>query len=225
MGYDPDQISTRPVGMIAASLPGAGGVFRRFGIDYCCQGHVALADSVLHAGLDLNEVIAALGELDPDAEPEAPQETAALIAYIQSRYHEGHRRQLPELIALSGKVESVHVNHPNVPAGLARALQRFLSELDELMQQQEQIHFPAMQQKTPDQLALAIRSMRHDHNEHGFFVDRLDRLTDSCTPPEDACEAWRELYVGVAQFKTDLLEHIHLENNILFPRFEITATA
>lgn len=220
-----DTFLSRAVGDIAADLPGATAVFRRFDLDFCCQGHVTLADAILRRGIDASEVTAALKALNPEAVPKAPRETGALIKFIKTRYHDQHRRQISELIDLSGKVEITHVNHPQVPAGLALTLQQFQTELEALMHEQETVHFPALQQKTPEQLALTIRAMRHDHNEHAFFLDQVIRITDNCTLPADACRSWQALYAGVRQFKVDLMEHIHLENNILFPRFEAMSNA
>lgn len=220
-----DTFLSRAVGDIAADLPGATAVFRRFDLDYCSQGHVILADAILRRGLDTGDVIAALKALDPEAAPKAPRETGALIKFIKTRYHDQHRRQISELIDLSGKVEIAHVNHPQVPAGLALTLQQFQTELEALMQEQETVHFPALQEKTPQQLALTIRVMRHDHAEYAFFLDQVIQITDNCTLPADACASWQTLYARVRQFKDDLMEHIHLENNILFPRFEAMSNA
>lgn len=211
----------RRVGEIAAQLPGASAVFRRFGIDFCCQGHALLTDAVQHRNLDLEEVEGALARLDPAAAPDAPQETVALIAHIQSRYHDMHRQQIPELIDLSRKVEMVHVNHPQVPAGLAELLQRVRGELEVHMKKEELMLFPLMRRQAAETpLSEPIRQIRHDHDEHAAFLDHVARLTDDLTPPADACASWQALYAGLAQFETDLVEHIHLENNILFPRFE-----
>lgn len=210
----------RRVGEIAAHLPGASAVFRRFGIDFCCQGHALLTDAVQHRNLDLHEVESALEELDPAAAPEAPQETRALIAHIQTRYHDVHRQQIPELIELSRKVENVHVNHPHVPAGLAETLQRVRGDLEVHMKKEELTLFPRMRCQAAAPLSEPIRQMRHDHDEHASFLDHVARLTDDLTPPADVCASWQALYAGLAQFQTDLVEHIHLENNILFPRFE-----
>lgn len=210
----------RSVGDIAAQLPGASGVFRRFGIDFCCQGHMPLADTAKRRGLDLGELETALGGLDSAAEPEAPRETDALIDHIQARYHDVHRQQFPELIELSGKVESVHINHPKAPLGLAGALQQIREELEVHMKKEELTLFPAMRKQAADRLAVPIREMRHDHNEQATFLDRIARLTDNYTLPEDACRSWQALYAGAARLRVDLIEHIHLENNVLFPRFE-----
>ena len=213
----------RSVGEIAAVLPGASTIFRRTGIDFCCQGHVSLEDAARRRRLDLERLEAALGALDPAAPQPVPQETDALIDYIQTRYHDGHRQQIPELIELSRKVEVVHVNHLNVPAGLAETLQMFGDELEVHMQKQETILFPAMRKKANDRPTLSIREMRHDYNDHADFLDQIARLTDDYTPPDDACHSWKALYAEVAKFRADLLDHVHLESNVLFPRFEAAA--
>lgn len=210
----------RSVGEIAARLSGASSIFRQFGIDFCCQGHVMLKDAANHRSFDLDELETALDALDPAAPQPVPQETDALIDHIQTCYHDVHRQQLPELIALSRKVETVHVNHPNVPAGLAETLQHIWGELEVHMKKEELKVFPAMRRQGADPLFGPIREMRHDHNGHAAFLDQIGRLTDDCTPPRDACRSWQALYAGVAQFRADLIEHVHLENNVLFPRFE-----
>lgn len=216
-----NDLHARGIGDIAAQLPGASAVFHRFGIEFCCQGHVSLADAASRRNVDLAEVQEALNALGPRTAPQVP--TSELIDHIQTRYHDAHRRQIAGLIELSHKVESAHVNHPKVPAGLAQTMKQFRAELEALMKKQETIHFPVLQSKTPEQLALSIRAMRHDHDQFALFLDQIDRLTDGCTLPEDACATWQALYDDVVRFRTDLIEHIHLENNVLFPRFEIMA--
>lgn len=213
----------RHVGEIAARLPGATGVFRQFGIDFCCHGDVPLEEAALSRGLDMAELEAALEALDPAAAPLAPEETGALIDHIQTRYHDVHRRQIPELIELSRKVELVHLTHPDVPTGLADALQRILGELEMHMKKEELILFPAMRRQAAAGLATPIGEMRHDHDSHGLFLEEMARLTDDCTLPRGACRSWQALYAGASQLKSDLMEHIHLENNVLFPRFEARA--
>lgn len=210
----------RTVGEIAARLAGASGVFRRFGIDFCCHGDVPLAEAAARRHLYPAAIEAALGELDPLAVPDAPPETGALIDHIQTRYHQVHRRQIPELIALSRKVEAVHADHPDVPRGLAEVLHRIQGELEVHMKKEELILFPAMRRQAADRIAAPIAEMRHDHDDHGAFLAELARLTHDHTVPKDACRSWQALYAGTAQLQADLMEHIHLENNVLFPRFD-----
>lgn len=211
------------VGEIAAQLPGAPGVFRRFDISFCCHGDSSLAEAAARNNHDLKTLIEALDALDPAAAPEAPQETGALIDHIQTRYHEVHRQQLPELIEMSSRVEAVHADKPNVPAGLTDLLMQLGAEMETHMKEEELTLFPAMRNSTAEQLAGQIGDFRHDHDNHGTLLDQIARLTDNYTPPAHACRTWQALYKGTEQFRADLTEHIHLENNILFPRFEVAA--
>ena len=211
----------RTVGDIAATLPGATGVFRKFKIDFCCNGDLTLDGAAQRRGADADELILALEALDhvnPAAAP-AAMESDELIDHIQTRYHEAHRRALPELIALSRKVEAVHREHPKVPAGLSDALRQMHSDLEEHMFTEEQTLFPAMRQQNADKLDIAINELRHEHDGQGTQLRLLESLTDDFTLPEGACRSWQALYVGTAQLAEDLMEHIHLKNNVLFPRF------
>ncbi|WP_272004684.1 iron-sulfur cluster repair protein YtfE [Roseovarius sp. ZX-A-9] len=221
----PEPLLTQPVGQIAANLPGATGIFRKYDIDFCCHGDASLQQVADQRGLDVAPITDALAALDASAQPEVPHETDALIAHIQTRYHEAHRRQLPELVALSRKVEAVHSDHPEVPLGLAEILQQAIGEMEVHMKKEELILFPAMRRQGAGALDVPISQMRHDHDDHGTVLQQIDTLTRAQTPPGGACRSWQALYAGVAQFKTDLMEHIHLENNILFPRFEATSNA
>lgn len=207
------------VGEIAASLPGATAVFRRFGMDFCCKGNVALADSARERGIALADVERALAALDNAAPSAAPQESAALVDHIVSRYHDTHRRELPELIQLARKVEKVHAKRSDVPRGLADLLERMSIELQQHMAKEELILFPAMKQSMAAGLDMPIARMRHEHDDHGAHLRELDRLTNGITVPADACRTWQALYGGLVKLVDDLMEHIHLENNVLFPRF------
>lgn len=211
----------RTVGDIAATLPGATAVFRRFKLDFCCRGNVPLSEAAQARGLDPAEVERALAALATSAaDTPATQETAALIGHIQSRYHDTHRRELPELIRLSRKVEAVHADHPQVPRGLADALSALQAELEAHMQKEEMILFPAMQQAPASVLGAPIAQMRHEHDGHGAQLRELEALTGDFALPEGACRSWQALYLGGAKLVRDLMEHIHLENNVLFPRHE-----
>ena len=208
------------VGEIAATLPGATAVFRKYGLDFCCKGDIPLVDSARLRGVDLAEIEQALDSLDASAVViEAPNGTGALIAHIRSRYHDVHRRELPELVKLARKVEKVHAKHAKAPRGLADLLERMASELELHMMKEEIMLFPAMVQAPAAMLAAPIACMRHEHDDHGLHLQRLEAITDRFTVPADACRSWQALYAGAYKLAEDLMEHIHLENNVLFPRF------
>ena len=220
----PTGFAERALGGIAAELPGATAVFRAAKLDYCCGGQTTLRDAAAAKSLSLDDLIGKLEELATGAGPaEAPPETQALIAFIIARYHETHKRELPELIRLATRVEAVHRDHPAVPAGLAELLQRVLGELTVHMQKEELILFPAMGAAGEMRLTRAIAAMTDEHEEHGAQLRTLQRLTGDFAPPEGTCSTWRALYAGLGKFADDLVDHIHVENNVLFPRFAAPA--
>ncbi len=220
-----EPLSQRNVGEIAANMAGATSVFRRLGIDFCCHGDMRLDEAARRRGIDVALVADELSRLDETQSLALPEDTGALIDHICTRYHEVHRQQMPELITLSRRVEQVHAGKPGVPAGLADLLQQALGELEVHMRKEELILFPAMRRQGTGPLDGPISHMRDDHVDHGEVLERVVKLTDDFTRPEGACGTWRALYAGASQLRDDLIEHIHIENNILFPRFEIASTA
>jgi regulator of cell morphogenesis and NO signaling len=207
------------VGEIAATLPGATAVFRAFKLDFCCGGDVPLAEAAARRGADLAALERALGALDPALGGAAPEATPALIDHVLARFHETHRRELPELIRLARKVERVHGDHPKAPRGLADLLTEIQAELEDHMGKEEQVLFPLLRAGGHPMIAQPIGQMRHEHDHHGAQLRRLEAIADGFRLPEGACRSWQALYGGVAKFVDDVMEHIHLENNVLFPRF------
>ena len=209
----------RTVGDIATHLAGATAIFRRHKIDFCCGGDIPVAVAARRRDLDIASLEAELGGL-ANTPPDAPHGTAALVTHILARFHETHRRELLELIKLARRVEAVHREHPQAPHGIVDLLERAAAELDEHMAKEEQVLFPAMQAGFRGSLDMPIRVMRNDHDGHAKIAHALEEMTQGFAPPADACRSWQALYAGAQKFVTDLTEHIHLENNVLFPRFE-----
>jgi regulator of cell morphogenesis and NO signaling len=155
-------------------------------------------------------------------EPVPVDDAAALTRYIETRYHQRHRQQLPELVALSTKVETVHATDPDVPTGLATLLLALIGELEVHMKKEELILFPAIRRAAPG-IAQPIAAMRADHDDHKSEIDEIRRLTGGLALPAGACRKWTALYEGLTVFVADLDEHIRLENDVLFPPFEAAA--
>lgn len=208
----------RTIGEIAATLPGATAIFRRHKLDFCCGGGIPLAEAAAKRAAPLNEIETALAALAP-GDVALPQDVDGLIDLIVTRYHAVHRRELPELIALARRVERVHAANPAVPAGLADLLSAMEEELVDHMAKEEQVLFPMMRRGGHPMIASPIAMMRHEHDSHGEHLEEVERLTQNGQPPAEACNTWRALYAGTRKLAEDLTEHVHLENNILFPRF------
>ena len=206
-----------PIGEIAARLPGAAAIFRKLKLDYCCGGAISLRAALQKRGLELADVERQLAALTPQ-ETKVPESSGQIIDHLISRYHDTHRREFPELIQLARRVERVHAGHPEAPAGLAEFLTRMETALGTHMQQEELILFPMIRAEDP-MVSVPISAMEVEHQDHGDALEALATLTYDMEPPEGACGSWRALYVGVRKLSDDLTNHIHIENNILFPRF------
>lgn len=214
----------QPLGRIAVELPGATAVFRRLKLDFCCGGQALLADACATKGLDTGAVLRELATLRRSSEPPPLREPAALVEHILARFHAVHREQLPELVRMARRVEAVHQGNPAVPEGLAELLEQMQGEMLDHMAKEENVLFPMLRSGGHPMVVHPIGVMRHEHVGHGAQLERLAALTADYTPPEEACNTWRALYAGAQQFADDLIDHIHLENNVLFPQFEPAAS-
>ena len=210
----------RTLADIAASLPGATGVFRQRKLDFCCGGRVPLAEAAAAKGLALPELEAALHDVAEQALPASlPDDTDDLITLIETRYHAVHRQELPELIKLARRVEAVHAAHPEAPHGAADLLRQMEGELEVHMKKEELILFPMMRRGGHPMIAQPIAAMLAEHDDHGAQLHELARIMHDFAAPDDACPTWRALCAGARKLSDDLMEHIHSENNVLFPRF------
>jgi regulator of cell morphogenesis and NO signaling len=211
----------RTLADLAASHAGASRVFQRHGLDFCCRGQQTLAAACATHGLDplaiADELRAATIPV-PDHDRWQARSTPDLLAHILERYHQGHRAELPRLLAMAAKVEAVHRDHGDCPVGLHTHLQHVATELEQHMQKEEQVLFPMLLRGTDPMLRGPIFAMESEHLEHGRNLERLRSLARDFTPPPDACATWRALYLGLAALEREVMEHIHLENHELFPR-------
>jgi regulator of cell morphogenesis and NO signaling len=213
------------IGQIAVDLPGATAIFRRLKLDFCCGGQISLRQATHDKELALDAVLAELSALQRPQHAPDVADPVALIEHILSRYHEVHRQQLPELIRMARRVEAVHRDNPDVPVGLAELLESMEEELLAHMLKEETILFPALKAGGNPLVDQPISMMRSEHVGHGAMLDKVLQLTNGATPPQGACNTWRALFAGIAQLNDDLINHIHLENNILFPQFDVPKSA
>jgi len=209
-----------PIGDIARDQPSSTRVFLRHKLDFCCGGRRSLREACTRAGLDPAEVA---HEIEQATGHEASRSWDScsqtdLVQHIVDRYHETLRRDVPALLEAARKVERVHADKPAVPRGLADVLDQFWAEMQQHMMKEERVLFPMISRGGGAQVAMPVRVMQHEHDEHAIHLARLRELTGGFTSPPHACATWRALYHGLAVLEHDLMEHIHLENNVLFPR-------
>ncbi|HHF6592698.1 TPA: iron-sulfur cluster repair protein YtfE [Haemophilus influenzae] len=208
---------------LAVSIPGATKIFREYDLDFCCGGSVLLEVAAQQKNLNLAEIEKRLTDLQQSkAENNDKDWTSAsyaeMIDHIITRFHNRHREQLPELITLAEKVENVHGDRDDCPIGVAAQLEKIYAELSQHLMKEEQILFPMIKMGNYAMASMPIRVMEMEHDEAGQDVEVIKSLTNNCTLPADACFSWKALYSSINEFIDDLMHHIHLENNILFPR-------
>jgi regulator of cell morphogenesis and NO signaling len=211
------------IGQIAVELPGATAIFRRLKLDFCCGGQVSLTQAASEKGLDVQAIMGELMGLQRTNAPVENTSTSALIDHVLARYHAVHREQLPELIRMARRVEAVHRDHPLVPNGLTVLLEEAEQDLLSHMMKEENILFPMLKAGGNPFVSQPISMMRSEHSQHGAMLEQLMAVCDNANAPQGACNTWRALYAGISQLHEDLLNHIHLENNILFSQFELPA--
>jgi len=219
---------------IALENPHAVRVFESFGIDYCCGGGHSLEEACRQANVDAEALREALRR-PADADDEAGRNWAAasleeLTDHIVSRHHTFVRRETARLTELLGKVKAKHMaNHPELKP-IDESFQALASELKLHMRKEEQVLFPmigqleeASREEDADTAAFAgiafpIERMISEHEDAGEVLRSIRSQTGGFQAPADACPSFRALYQGLEEFERDLHRHIHLENNILFPR-------
>lgn len=149
--------------------------------------------------------------------------TEALIDLIETRYHAAHRRQLPELVRLARLVEEVPGGNTAVPRGLTARLDHMEVVWEGHMQKEERVLFPIMLRYGQARSAQPIAGLLADHNDRAALLREFETLTDGFETPEGACGTWRALYAGGRQLADDLVRHIQIENDLLFPCFVASA--
>jgi len=218
-------MAEQSLGQIAQDVPGATAVFHKYGLDFCCGGKKSLVKAASDKGLDIEALISDLSLLaqsasSNDGSVTGDMDDQHLIEYILTRFHDVHREQLPELIRLANRVELVHRDHPLCPAGLVAQLEKMSDALESHMQREEQILFPMIARGLHPMARQPVQVMRHEHDDHGDELAKLEQITHGIKLPENACNTWRALYLGLQTLKEDLMQHIHLENNVLFSRVD-----
>jgi regulator of cell morphogenesis and NO signaling len=222
---------------VAVGNPAATRVFEKFGNDYCCGGSQPLDQACGKAGISVDQVLDAL-QMEEETARTAKrthdwqsEPLSELVAHIKNTHHNFTRKETVRLNALLNKVCSVHgTNHPELFeirstfAGLAQ-------ELTTHLMKEEMVLFPyidrmeeAVIQREPvlpapfGTVENPVAMMEHEHDSAGNALRAMRKSSNNFTLPADACVSYQTLYEALEAFEADLHQHIHLENNILFPR-------
>ncbi len=213
--------ATVSLATLVTTKPRTTRVLLRHGLDFCCGGQQTLARACERAGLSVQEISAELEALSsqPDDVRWDEQPLPRLIQHILDTYHAPLEEDLAQLGAMADKVLRVHgAKDPERLAALAESVHALAAELLPHAAKEELVLFPWIIQQRQPRPTGPISVMRNEHEVAGALLERVKELTDGFTPPAEACNTWRNLFARLADFDAELREHIHLENNILFPR-------
>jgi regulator of cell morphogenesis and NO signaling len=229
--------ATRTVGELAAGIPSATRLFEKVGIDYCCGGGRTLTEACAMAGVATEEVARSLEQAE-QAHAAASEfkdwqsaPLSELISYILSKHHVFTRQELERLERLLSKVCSVHgPKHPEL-LSINSLFQEMKQELLVHMQKEEAVLFPyvtemenaAINKRAKPQpffgtVRNPVRMMMLEHDSAGDVLKEIRKLSRDYTVPDGTCISYQTLYQALEGLEQDLRQHIHLENNILFPR-------
>lgn len=226
------ELAEKTVGELVTEKPSRSRVFEEYGIDYCCGGKRLLSKACEKKGHNLDEILEKLATIDAQDSQEdrvdynaMPLDT--LAEHIVTVHHGYLKRELPRLREMSAKVARVHGESDARLEPLAEVVDALVREMESHMLKEEQMLFPVIQQlenatERPEtrfgSIANPIRMMESEHDESGDHLEQMRTLTDGFTPPDWACNTYRALLGGLHDLEMDLHQHIHKENNILFPR-------
>ena len=235
--------TTQTVREIALEQPSSIRVFEQFGIDYCCGGRKPLAEACAAGNVQVDAVIDALEAAAGKTEPNFTDWTAAsletLVAHIVATHHSYVKKELPRLAVLAQKVVNRHGDRQAELPAIQEALANLDGELTQHLAKEEAILFPYVSSleralkfgsEAPhgcfSTLANPIAMMTQEHDAAGSLIAEIRGLSNQFTTPDGACPTYHAFYDGLRDFERDLHQHIHLENNVLFPRaIALEATA
>jgi regulator of cell morphogenesis and NO signaling len=225
------------LGEIAARIPEATRIFEDFGIDYCCGGKKSLEDACASSKISAQDVLQLIqGTQDKklgagQMRDWAQESLASLIAHIRGTHHKYTRGEIARITPMLRKVLSVHgTNHPELQR-ITGEFEALASELLDHMIDEEIVLFPYITrmeecgtgQRTAEPSGLSslrgpVATLVFQHDSAGDKLRAIRQASGNYRVPEDACMTYRSVFRALADLETDLHQHIHLENNILFPR-------
>jgi regulator of cell morphogenesis and NO signaling len=226
---DLTQINKLTVGEIVANDFRASSIFKNAGIDFCCGGKQSLEEACMEKDVSKEDLTSQLEDLQKEPQSNSHNfkewEPGFLCDYIVNTHHKFVEKNLPELVFYTNKIASVHGDHHPELIEVARLFNDINDELIPHMKNEEEILFPAIKEvvltnssEAKKAIVTEITRMLGEHDAAGKAMDKINQITKSYLVPEDGCATYQVSFKMLQQFEDDLHVHIHLENNILFPR-------
>ncbi|MCB9361076.1 MAG: iron-sulfur cluster repair di-iron protein [Flavobacteriales bacterium] len=229
-----ENIDSKTVAEIVTENIRTADVFKKNGIDFCCGGNVNVQDVCKKKGVDYSKVkedILSIGKAPTGAQDFNTWDIDFLADYVVNTHHKYVKEANQLIIQYSERVAKVHGHHYTETIEINKLFHEIAAELNQHMEKEENILFPFIKEigkAKKDGLPLTpppfgtiqnpINMMEAEHTEAGDILSQIKELSNDFTPPEGACNTFRALYSKLEEYQNDLFQHIHLENNIMFPK-------
>ncbi|MCO5247470.1 MAG: iron-sulfur cluster repair di-iron protein [Chitinophagales bacterium] len=217
------------IGDVVAHDYRAASVFKKFGIDFCCNGNRSIGDACADKNIDDSEIINAVNNVLSNNTGQGGIDFTSwpldlLADYIEKKHHRYVDSKIEDILPYLQKIARVHGGRHSELLEVEQLFSASAKELTSHMREEEAVIFPKIRSlvngNTNDEETLdqSIAELMHQHDQEGERFRRIDALTNGYTTPEDGCNTYRVTLAMLKEFEEDLHLHIHLENNILFPK-------
>lgn len=217
------------VGEIVAKDYRSAAIFKEAGIDFCCGGRKSLDDFCREKGLDSIKLIEKLNNLKKTPNTSTHNfiewEPGFLCDYIVNTHHKYVQKTLPELVFYAEKIASVHGEHHPELKEVASLFAEINRELLQHLNNEEEVFFPSIKElfntgsdKAKETVKSVIARLSGEHEFAGGAMDKINVITSGYKVPDDGCNTYQVAFKLLSEFEDDLHTHVHLENNILFPK-------
>ncbi|MBN2634960.1 MAG: iron-sulfur cluster repair di-iron protein [Prolixibacteraceae bacterium] len=223
------QLQNLTVGEIVANDFRMSTLFKNAGIDFCCGGNQLFSEACIEHNIDAQQLENEIIKIGEEPQNEFMNfknwDPVFLSEYIVNTHHKFVMKNLPELVFYTQKIADVHAdNHPEL-IKVSQLFQQINNELLQHLSNEEEVLFPAIKEvisngsvKAKETIVSEITRMSKEHDFAGGAMDEINKLTKNYAIPNDACNTYKVAFKMLEQFEDDLHIHVHLENNILFPK-------
>ena len=229
-----NELASQTLAQIVTGNHRTASVFEKYHLDFCCKGKRSLEKACADQNISVDELLAELESAAHTNQSNFPFDKLSLsqlAEYIVANHHAYVKKESPQLLAYAEKVTFKHGEHHPELNKILKAVTTIKEEMEQHMHKEETVLFPRIQELekfSKDEhrdtklnvsyLQASITLMVQEHDQAGLLQAEIRQLSNNYTPPQDACTTYKLLFAGLEAFEADLHQHVHLENNILFPK-------
>ena len=220
------------VGKVVSDNFRAAEIFQKFEIDFCCGGKATIERACNKIGIEVENILNRINNIHSQKSDDFiarvnTWDPLFLIDFIEKNHHTYTHTMLPIIETHAEKVSSVHGDTHPENIKIYSLIQELIAEMLPHLLKEENILFPLMRkyflhqhEATKEEICLIIERMEEEHNDAGNLIEEIKKLSNNFTPPDDACRTYKIFYEEMNELYHDIHQHVHLENNVLFKKFD-----